>query len=331
MKPGSFSQQNGVMDTASLDPMHHLLQSQNLFEFLRLSTPNSGTVQNWIRTQWRKQWKIWRPDDSDQFPFDENPEIFWSAQRIRAAEAIWGIGKLGPEPKILLQEWVPPLGLSPDKKLLELGCRLATISNECARYWGSRATAMEDDPYLALEARERSVAIDPNQKVMVIQLDPNLPLFPPNSYDAAICRDQIATAKRKSNLLEMLRGALRQNGQALFVETVLRSENLPDYRATQLLEAWYQLEPTPPKPLSLNQVTNDFIEAGFKLRLVEDVTEHYTTEIGENFAVLPKRLKQAKIPIALHPLVMREVERIGAKARACESAGLAIYRFHTEI
>ena len=264
-------------------------------------------------------------------PPDENAEIFWSPQRIKAAEAIWGLGKLGPEPKIFIPEWLHPFGLTPDKKLLELGCQLGTLSRETARLWGCRATAMETDPYLALEARERAMAIDPNQHVMVIQLDPNLPLIPPNAYDAALCRDQIAAAKNKSHLLAMVRGALRQNGQGLFIETVFRNEKPSHHRATQLLEAWYKLEPTPPNPISLNHVTNHLIEAGFKLRLVEDVTEHYTNEIAQVFANLPKRLTQTNIPMALRQLVMREVERIGAKARACESAGLAIYRFHTEI
>ena len=331
MKSGIISQSNNKVDSSPLGQTHHLQQSNNIFEFMRFTPPTPKHIKNWIRTQVRKQWQIWRPDSSEEWPSDENPEIFWSAQRIKAAEAIWGIGHLSPSPKILAQEWLPPLGLAPDKKLLEIGCQLGTISSDCARFWGCRATAMESDPYLALEARERALTIDPNQKVMVIQLDPNLPLIPPKSYDVAICRDQIAAAKHKSNLLPMLRGALRPDGHCLFIETVLRNENHPNQRAEQLLADWYKLEPTPPNPVSLNQVTNEFIEAGFKLRLVEDVTEHYTREIAEVFASLPKRLKQANIPQALHPLVMREVERMGAKARACESAGLAIYRFNTEI
>ncbi|MCX8505057.1 MAG: methyltransferase domain-containing protein [Alphaproteobacteria bacterium] len=331
MKSGIISRNGNKGDSTPFGLAQFRSVLQSLFEFMRFSPPTPTHIQNWIKKQWRKQWQLWRPDDSEQFPPDDKIEIFWSALRIKAAEEIWGIGRLGPEPKNFIQEWVQPLDLNSGKKLLELGCQLGTISRDCTRFWGSRATAMETDPYLALEARERAITIDPNDHVMVIQLDPNLPLIPPDAYDAAICRDQIASAKRKAHLLDMLWGALRENGQCLFIETVLRTENPPDQRAQELLEAWSKLEPTHPKPISLNHITNDLIEAGFKLRLVEDVTEHYTNEIAEIFAALPRRLKQTNIPLDLHPLVMREVERIGAKAKALESAGLAIYRFYTEI
>lgn len=294
-------------------------------------------IWHWAREEWRTQLKIWRQLDGAAMQMQmlhdhqqNNLATNWSPMRINAAEEIWGVGLVQPEPQNLIRDALRPMG-SPPQKFLELGCHLGEISRFIAREYGCAVTAMESDPDLAQEARERCRVVTPNQNVAVLQFDPFHPNFAPDSYDLIFCRDQIAPLKHKAKFLSELRHSLRQNGQCLLLETVLRADHPANRRAAHMLHAWYGAEATPPDPLSLSALTRHLVEAGFRLRLTQDVTEAYKSHIGNVFAALPARLVQADIPQNLHNLVMREVERIGAKAKAFESGGLAVYLFHAEV
>ncbi|MDI9348496.1 MAG: class I SAM-dependent methyltransferase [Candidatus Symbiobacter sp.] len=321
-------------------PQNSAPQNYSMLDFEHIELASLGKslggkldrIQAWLAMQWRIQMEIWAPPGAARAgmapsaPTRPKPELSWTPNRIEAAEHIWGVGLLGPEPQGLAREWLQPLGLYRGKIMLDFGCGLGAISHEIASHWGCLVRAMESDQALAFEARERFRISDPGQNVTVSSFDPEHLKLMPESYDGALCREQISGSINQAEFLAALQRTLRPRSRCLFLETVLRSDHQANRVSTHLLEGWYQLEANRTPPMRLTDMTNQLVDAGFKLALVEDVTEEYTHQIAAAFSALPMRLRQAEIPPALHPMVMREVERMGAKAKALQSGSLAVYR-----
>ena len=293
-----------------------------------------GKCQIWAK----EQMEYWKNPHLAEMVLTDTEILQWSTQRIQAAEEIWGVGKLGPEPKQFVTEWMQPLKLGSGKVLLDLGSELGSTGREAGQFYGCQTSSLERDQTLSHEARERSLVVGGAQynththnthnthNIGFVGENSEYPKFSANSCDAILCREQVKWQKNPANFFSGLHSALKNNGRCLILESVLREEKKLPSNEAKLLQNWRTVETSGVPPVTLLSLTKSMVDAGFKIKAIDDVTPNYTKLIADAFAALPMRLVQANIPHEIRPLIMQEVERIGAKAKVMEAGIVAVYR-----
>ncbi len=255
-------------------------------------------------------------------PEPVDPARPWSARRIAAAELLWGPDFLSPGGAALTVALAEPLGLGATHQLLELGAALGGGSRALAQAYGAWVTALEPDPDLAEEAQRRSKAARLEKQAAIRPIALDGLVLRERGFDAAFSREVLCGCADKPALLAALHAGLKDGGQLLLTDFVLRGPT------TAALRTFLKGEPNPPDPWPAQRLTQAFDNLGFELRLDDDITDIYVDHAGHAWANLAQSLDADAIPRRLLRPVSDECERWGRRFQALQSGALGVFRYH---
>lgn len=255
---------------------------------------------------------------------DKPKRKLWTVERAPAAELIWGDGFVLPGGDEYFVELVKPLGLTPAMSVLDLSAGLGGGTRALTRKFGVRANGMEASERLAGLAMEKSTMADLAKKAPVRCYDPDGLELPKGKFDCIVAREAFYGVADKENLLDAVEKALKEKGQILFTDLVVRAAKLE----TAAMTAWRNAEPTPTWPSSADEYAALARRLGLDMRVSEDMTEKYRGLIMVGWARFMALLKERQIAPKTMLEVVEEAELWAHRIKAFESGGLRLFRFH---
>jgi SAM-dependent methyltransferase len=234
---------------------------------------------------------------------------------------LWGPGFHTPGTAEDVLALTQPFGANASTRLLDVAAGLGGAARAIAAQSGAYVSALERDPDLA---RAMSLAAGRQKQVPVGQMDPETLELRAGTFDGILGREATHLVLDKERLLRVLLLGLRPRGQLLLTEFVAE----PALAGRPELAAWAALQPREPLLWSLRQYSDCFLSLGVELRVPEDISAAYKSQIVEGWGRLLRTVDLRSLPRGHRLAVVAEAERWMPTVAALDCGALRMYRFH---
>lgn len=248
----------------------------------------------------------------------------WSRWRVEAAEQIWGHDFIGPGGAEFIVYLAKPMALNSSISLLDLSAKLGGGARAIANAFGCWITGLEPDSDLAEEGNKRSKQADMEKKAPIRDYLPNQVELKTKSFECVFADDLFYTLPDKEALLKAVHKGLKTKGQFLFTDLLLEGngDNEP-------FRKWVARTEPRAQPWTIERMKDTLETIGFDVRIAEDYTATYRSQILSAFAGLVDKLQRRAIPKNIRPRVFEEAELWALRMDAIDKGGLRAYRFHS--
>jgi cyclopropane fatty-acyl-phospholipid synthase-like methyltransferase len=202
----------------------------------------------------------------------------WPAERIKAAETVWGEGFLTPGGAEEMLRLARPLALSDALSLLVVGAGTGGPVYTVAAELGSWVSGFEADPDLAALAIRRGPKAGLGKRATITTWHPPTPQFRANAFTHGLALEPlrcVLAAPKFDSTLAAIAAAIKPQGQLMLVETVAEAPLNP---RDPTVARWLQLERRAVPPPKEAMVTRLLGRLGFDVRVVEDISERHTQQ-----------------------------------------------------
>jgi SAM-dependent methyltransferase len=237
---------------------------------------------------------------------------------------LWGPGFHTPGTAEDVLALTQPFGANASTRLLDVAAGLGGAARAIAAQSGAYVSALERDPDLARRGRAMSLAAGRQKQVPVGQMDPETLELRAGTFDGILGREATHLVLDKERLLRVLLLGLRPRGQLLLTELVAE----PALAGRPELAAWAALQPREPLLWSLRQYSDCFLSLGVELRVPEDISAAYKSQIVEGWGRLLRTVDLRSLPRGHRLAVVAEAERWMPTVAALDCGALRMYRFH---
>lgn len=247
---------------------------------------------------------------------------FWHAVPGEISEKMWGAGFVTPGGAIINGMLIKPLGLTKEMSVLDLSAGLGGLMRNTAEETGAYITGLEPDAAIAERGMQLSIRAGKSKHAPITHYDPSR-LVLNRSYDCIIARETFYRAPNRPILFAVLAKHTKPHAQTAFTDYVLD----PEHREKPAVVAWQNMEKSA-RPAGLVEAAEEWAKVGFSLRVHEDLTDFYKTEIKIGL----KRLKDF-LALGAHPdeetaiSILRRIETWELRMAAM-GAGMKFYRFY---
>lgn len=239
---------------------------------------------------------------------------------IIATELLWGEGRVGPGEAAADVRQTASLAVGSNSSVCWLGVGMAAPAASVAAASGAYVTGLEwRDDWLA-RGREVAAAAGLGRRLTCEPMTFDPLSLPDRRFDAFCAMERLNEAPDLAALLDAARGALKDDGLILFIETVSEDEPEEDDASAA--------------PLTVAGWRAMLSQAGFDMRVVEEVTG---SAIAREQAAWGRFLRElsvlAEIAAAeprVRSVLGKVVELLLAsqnRLKALEQGDLAVYRF----
>lgn len=245
---------------------------------------------------------------------------FWSAERLEAAQLLYGVGWISPGGEALYRELVTPLTLNETHSVVLHGAALGGAARMIAEDTGAWVDAIEDRPLLAAQAARHVKAV---KKVIVTASPLATCDLRPRSRHAVISFEALHRVADKARELARLTAMLKPGGQMLVTDFVRKSED-----GAAALERWARSEPAPVHFATASELQSILQRQGLDVRICEDRSSIYC-RVALN--VLQEFLKKAEtqpVPARLRAWLIREVEALTVRLQALDGGAVGHCRLY---
>lgn len=245
----------------------------------------------------------------------------WRAAPGEIAEKMWGEGQALPAGNILLEAMIAPLGLSKATNVIDLSVglggsmrKLIPLVNQIRGY--------DTDAVFIERCKELSIKAGKSKQTQVEVLTP-AEFTMPAIVDAVLARELFYRLPDKAKFLALAAAGVKINGHLAFTDYIVN----PEHKAQPAIASWMAQEPGA-APVGLVEMAELLAKAGFEVRVSDDITAMYKTEVMKGLKNLALALGKAGKPDSeTKKAILREMEvwihRLGAMEQ-----GMKIYRFH---
>jgi cyclopropane fatty-acyl-phospholipid synthase-like methyltransferase len=248
----------------------------------------------------------------------------WPPSLLSFYEKAWGAGFLEPGGEDWAKYLVKPLALNPALTVLELGSRLGGSTRAVAQEFGVWMSGLEPDPELAATAMALSTKAGLQSRAPIESCDLSDLEVPPSKYDAIFAKEAFHRVRVKGDLLERLVHGLKEQGQLLFTDFVLRQDGID----SDALTRWTETEREHPYPMSIQTVRDALSGQNMDVRIAKDTTEEYKTNLLSGWNDLTNRVKSLNLTAREQEHMFHEGEVMAMRVAALDSGDLRVYRFH---
>jgi ubiquinone/menaquinone biosynthesis C-methylase UbiE len=255
---------------------------------------------------------------------EERTDKIWSAERIKIAETIWGPGFVSPGGTEYVLKSVQPFGMNSSMNVLDLGAGLGGPARAVAEESKAWLTGMEASDALAFAGMEYSTNAGLSKKAPIVHTDFETIELRPNFFDRVYSRDAIFTVANKERLFKMVYRALKNEGQFLFTDYLVRERGAE----SQAVADWIEHEPVEPHPWSPDRTEAYLKHLNFDIRVVEDITEGARERIFEGWQKFIDTYEPGTIPDVLVASLVDEAETWARRVAALDSDNVRVYRFY---
>lgn len=249
---------------------------------------------------------------------------FWSRERIKVNEAVFGEGHITPTTPDHIAALIKPMGLDNEKTVLDIGTGLGGVTRYMGREGGAWVEGVEDDPVLAYAGmlRSRKAGIE---KKAVISPHEFETLSPGKKYDAIFSKEVFLQIKNKEDLFAFIRASLKERGHLCFTDYVFKHSQKPDEKVRE----WLGEEEPRPHLWSISQYTDMMFGLGFDIRITEDISDKHRSMIMASWAEIPEPLVAlGKKSSVVQGMIVEEAERWMRRVAAIDTGDVRVYRFY---
>lgn len=226
-------------------------------------------------------------DAAEQSAQPEPTPATWSPWRIDLMERLWGANFLLPGGTDFVHELAKPLNLNAKASVLVLGAGMGGPSNLIAEEFGAFVDGVEPDPELASASAKRAAVVEGISRVSIKNLALDDGAAFARKYDAIFGQEIMLHLDDIPELLDRCAAALKKNGKVVLTDFV-RTENAEP----KILESWSRREDAAGPILDESDLRTMFKKAGFRMRTVEDMTEHYLRLVLNGWVALEQSLRE---------------------------------------
>ena len=255
------------------------------------------------------------------------PEITdknWPEERIKIAEIIWGPGFIGPGGSEHVLKLVQPFGMNSSMNVLDLGAGLGGPARAVAEDSKAWLTGMENSDALAFAGMVRSTNAGMSKKAPITHADFETIELRPKFFDRVYSKEALFTVADKERLFEMVFKALKNEGQFVFTDYMLRDRGA----GSQAVKDWIAHEPVQPHPWSPDRTEAYLKRLGFDIRVVEDITKGARRRIFKGWQKFIDTHEPGSIPEELVSSLVDEAEHWAHRVAALDSGNIRVYRIY---
>jgi len=237
---------------------------------------------------------------------------------------LWGPGLHIPGTAEDVLALARPFAATAATRLLDVAAGLGGAARAIAAQSGAYVSALERDPDLARRGRALSITAGRYKQVPVGHMDPETLELRAGAFDGILGREASHLVRDKERFMRVLILGLRPRGQLLLTEFVAE----PALAGRPELAAWASLQPRDPSLWSLRQYSDCLLSLGVELRVPEDISAAYKSQIVEGWMRLLRTVDLRSLPRGHRLAVVAEAERWMPTVAALDSGALRMYRFH---
>lgn len=212
---------------------------------------------------------------------EEDLKIRWDKSRIEATQLVWGNGFCGPGGPQNVIDMSKLLALSPKMSALVIGAGLGGPARVLAKEFGAWINGYENNPTLAEEGMKMSINTGMEKKAPILfnKLDQETSFG--RVFERALAKEVLYTIENKSGLIDRIFEQLKDDSLFLITDYVLKShESLVDPDVVE----WLRREPLDPFPVTSDTLEKILEDAGFQIRVHEDITGYFLEMVNEAWA-----------------------------------------------
>lgn len=249
----------------------------------------------------------------------------WPAERIAAAQLMFGEDFTWPGEEGALDLLFKPLGLNEKMSVLELGAGLGGGARLMAKSYGAWVNAVERDGGLAAAGNALSTKHGLARKAPVTFAEyTNLPVRE-KTIDAIVCRQALSNVEDQDALLTKLVTLFKPAGQLLVSDLTLAD---PSVASDPAYEAWRASEPSPVHLWDAARVRTTIEKCGLEVRVTEDRTASLRAQVLGAFAETAGLLADKSIDPGLRGWILWETELWARRLQMMERGLIGMHRIY---
>lgn len=263
------------------------------------------------------------PGGADEAANDDNStilaEVDWAANRLAVAQMVFGKGFASPGGAEVAISLIQPLGLNASSNVLEIGSEMGGSTRAIASHSGAYVTGMEFDREFAEEAVRQARGGELEKKAAVETFDPETLDLREGRYAGIVLRNTLCRIEERRPFFLALAKSLKSGGQV-----IIRDLFLADASHHSAYQQWHGDGQGAIYPPDVDSVTADLNSTGMDIRIVDDVTERYCSDLLQSWnKVLP--LFESKRPSSdIFTVIEEEAETWSRRLTLLRSGALTV-------
>lgn len=246
----------------------------------------------------------------------------WVADKIQIIEKLWGEGNVFPGGDEYVDNFTTPLGLNHEMSVLDLNAGLGGLARKLARESNVYVTGLEPNKLLASRGMVMSIAAGKSKQATVTYYDP-AEYIASRKYDCVFARELFFRIIGKEKFFHAVSESVKsKGGQIVFTDYILEEKD----KDKPAILKWLSVEKTA-TPLSYIAMVKEWKGLGFDLRVAEDQTMFYRSEILRSLAVFVEFMTMNIPSLDTKPMIVREINLWALRIAAFDS-GLRYCRFY---
>jgi SAM-dependent methyltransferase len=199
----------------------------------------------------------------------------WVPPRADVVQLIWGDGYCGPGGPEQVVAASKLLGLNAEMSLLQMGAGLGGPARALASEFGVWVSAYEASPALVAHGNHLSAKAGLAKKAELLEIDPHSNAPFQRHFDRAILDGFLGHVPSAESWLGTIYDALKPDGLMLITDLFLGDADRTDPRVLD----WLAHEPAQVTIESVDLLLQSLKKAGFSVRVNDDLSDEYTTQI----------------------------------------------------
>lgn len=249
----------------------------------------------------------------------------WTARRFAAAQRVFGPGCVLPGGPAAIREFLKPLGLKKDMRIVDYGARAGCLARIAATELGVQAAGLETDPVLVAAADDlaRSARLK-SATVMKAGLRDNA--LGSRGFDAVVSREVMHLLADKDEVYACCKDLLKPGGQLLFTDFVSRRPGV-----NPAVEVWAAHEGIHAH-LETPDVHRKLLEGhGFEILGFDDIGPEYRKRVAGSMQTFAEQLAQKSLDELDREWIMYEVDLWARRVDFLQSGDLGVWRVHARL
>jgi cyclopropane fatty-acyl-phospholipid synthase-like methyltransferase len=244
----------------------------------------------------------------------------WSAERIEAAQLLYGEGWLSPGGEALYAELTQCLLLDANQTVVQHGAGLGGLARMIARDSEAWIEAQEASPLLSAEAIRLNKAAGLGKKVEVLAAPMEGGRFKPGSRHAVVSCEALYRAPDKAAELAALCAMLKPGGQLLLTDFIRKGAG------ADAVARWARCEASEPHFIPADELRALLENQGLDVRVFEDRSQDFCRCALADLQALLKRMESAPVRQSMRGWLVWEIEVLTQKLQAIDSGAIGFQR-----
>ncbi len=227
------------------------------------------------------------PPKKNTPPVENLPPLEWTEKRIELAQLIWGEGYCGPGGSEYVKSLSKMLCLTDKMSVAVIGAKLGGPTRVLADEFSSWVSGFEISNELVKRGNELSLEADLKDKAVLVKYDPVSDEPFERKFDRCFAKETIYSIEDKPVFLKKIFDNLKNDGLLLITDYCLLNE---ESMINSDVQKWQMQETTAPFFITEKEMKKNLEDAGFNVRVNEDISEDYIKIISKNWAGAEKIL-----------------------------------------